>query len=32
VRAITAEPIPQDRVQLPGIYVDRVVVAPEGQA
>ena len=32
VRAITAEPIPHDRVQLPGIYVDRVVIAPEGQA
>lgn len=32
VRAMTEEPIPNDRVQLPGIYVDRVVVAPEGQA
>ncbi|MEZ5764185.1 MAG: 3-oxoacid CoA-transferase subunit A [Xanthobacteraceae bacterium] len=32
VRAVTGEPIPHDRVQLPGIYVDRVVVAPEGQA
>jgi 3-oxoacid CoA-transferase A subunit len=32
VRAITGEPIPHDRVQLPGIYVDRVVIAPEGQA
>jgi len=25
VRAVTEEPIPQERVQLPGIYVDRVV-------
>lgn len=25
VRAVVAEPIPQERVQLPGIYVDRVV-------
>jgi len=25
VRAIAAEPIPHDRVQLPGIYVDRIV-------
>lgn len=32
VRAMTEEPTPHDRVQLPGIYVDRVVVAPEGQA
>ena len=25
VRAVTDEPIPHERVQLPGIYVDRVV-------
>jgi acyl CoA:acetate/3-ketoacid CoA transferase alpha subunit len=25
VRAVTEEPIPQERVQLPGVYVDRVV-------
>ena len=29
VRVMLDEPIPQDRVQLPGVYVDRVVVAPE---
>jgi 3-oxoadipate CoA-transferase, alpha subunit len=29
VRAIEDEPVPHDRVQLPGIYVDRVIVAPE---
>jgi acyl CoA:acetate/3-ketoacid CoA transferase alpha subunit len=25
VRAVAEEPIPQERVQLPGVYVDRVV-------
>ena len=25
VRAVVDEPIPQERIQLPGIYVDRVV-------
>ncbi len=29
VRMMHDEPIPPDRVQLPGVYVDRVVVAPE---
>jgi 3-oxoacid CoA-transferase A subunit len=29
VRMVRDEPTPQDRVQLPGVYVDRVVVAPE---
>jgi 3-oxoadipate CoA-transferase alpha subunit len=29
VRVINDEPTPHDRVQLPGIYVDRVLVAPE---
>jgi 3-oxoacid CoA-transferase A subunit len=28
VRAFADEPIPHDRVQLPGIYIDRVVTAP----
>lgn len=28
VRAFTDEPIPYDKVQLPGVYVDRVVTAP----
>ena len=30
VRMMHDDPITQDRVQLPGVYVDRVVVAPEG--
>ena len=29
VRLINDEPTPHERVQLPGIYVDRVLVAPE---
>jgi 3-oxoacid CoA-transferase A subunit len=29
VRAVTEEPIPPERVQLPGVYVDRVVTATE---
>jgi len=29
VRAVVEEPIPQERVQLPGIYVDRVVAVAE---
>jgi acyl CoA:acetate/3-ketoacid CoA transferase alpha subunit len=29
VRAIDDEPMPHDVVQLPGVYVDRVVLAPE---
>jgi 3-oxoadipate CoA-transferase alpha subunit len=29
VRAVVAEPIPHERVQLPGIYVDRVVAVSE---
>ena len=29
VRAVTDEPIPHERVQLPGIYVDRVVAVAE---
>ena len=28
VRAFTDEPIAHDKVQLPGLYVDRVVTAP----
>jgi 3-oxoacid CoA-transferase A subunit len=28
VRAVLAEPIPHERVQLPGTYIDRVVAAP----
>lgn len=32
VRMMRDEPTPQDRVQLPGVYVDRVVVAPEATA
>jgi 3-oxoadipate CoA-transferase, alpha subunit len=28
VRAVTDEPIPYDKVQLTGVYVDRVVAAP----
>lgn len=32
VRMMHDEPIPPDRVQLPGVYVDRVVVAPEATA
>jgi 3-oxoadipate CoA-transferase alpha subunit len=31
VRATVDEPIPHERVQLPGTYVDRVVVAAAGQ-
>jgi acyl CoA:acetate/3-ketoacid CoA transferase alpha subunit len=30
VRAAVEEPIPHERVQLPGTYVDRVVVAAAG--
>ena len=30
VRATVEEPIPHERVQLPGTYVDRVVVAAAG--
>jgi acyl CoA:acetate/3-ketoacid CoA transferase alpha subunit len=29
VRAVVSEPIPQERVQLPGVYVDRVVAVRE---
>jgi 3-oxoadipate CoA-transferase alpha subunit len=29
VRVINDEPTPHDKVQLPGFYVDRVIVAPE---
>ena len=29
VRAVETEPIPQERVQLPGIYIDRVVTVSE---
>ncbi|MDQ8729838.1 3-oxoacid CoA-transferase subunit A, partial [Bradyrhizobium sp. LHD-71] len=29
VRVVNDEPTPHDRVQLPGVYVDRLVVAPE---
>ena len=28
VRAVSDEPIPHDRVQLPGVYIDQIVVAP----
>jgi acyl CoA:acetate/3-ketoacid CoA transferase alpha subunit len=29
VRVINDEPMPHEQVQLPGVYVDRVIVAPE---
>jgi 3-oxoadipate CoA-transferase, alpha subunit len=29
VRAVSEDPIPQERVQLPGVYVDRLVTATE---
>jgi acyl CoA:acetate/3-ketoacid CoA transferase alpha subunit len=29
VRLIEDAPLPHDQVQLPGIYVDRVLIAPE---
>jgi acyl CoA:acetate/3-ketoacid CoA transferase alpha subunit len=28
VRAVLDEPVPSERVQLPGVYVDRVVAVP----
>lgn len=31
VRELRSEPTPHDRVQLPGVYVDRVFVAPEAK-